>query len=95
VFGEGGITKILSLKPLVFCGKISFSFYLLHHLMIGLVPSAIKNIFKMDLDIINPAVRFIIIFMSVLAASIISFYFFETPANKFVRKLLVGKNRRL
>jgi peptidoglycan/LPS O-acetylase OafA/YrhL len=94
VFGEGIVTKILSLKPFVFLGKISFSFYLLHHMMLRLVPAAIRRIFKTDIDLFTPFVKFGIIFMFVLAASTICFYFFETPANKFIRKLLAGEKGR-
>jgi peptidoglycan/LPS O-acetylase OafA/YrhL len=94
LFGEGVITKILSLKPFVFLGKISFCFYMLHYMMIRLVPAAMRFVFKINTDLLNPAVKFTVVFASVLAASIICFYFFETPANKFVRKLLTGKNGR-
>jgi peptidoglycan/LPS O-acetylase OafA/YrhL len=94
LFGEGIITKLLSLKPFVFLGKLSFSFYLIHHMMLRLVPATIRHVFKIDIDLFNPAVKFTMIFVVVLAASIIVFYFFEIPANKFVRKLLAGKNGR-
>ncbi|MDR1106204.1 MAG: acyltransferase [Treponema sp.] len=86
-FGEGIISKLLSLKPFVFLGKISFGFYMLHSIMLSPVPAAVKRVFHLDLESVHPAARFTIIFAAVLAASIASFYCFELPAGNFIKNL--------
>ncbi|MDR0602498.1 MAG: acyltransferase [Treponema sp.] len=91
LFGEGIIQKILSSRPFVFLGKTSFAFYMLHYMMLSLVPAAAKRLLKLDLDGMRPAVRFTIIFTAALTAGIICFYCFETPANKFIRGILAKR----
>jgi peptidoglycan/LPS O-acetylase OafA/YrhL len=84
-FGEGIITKILSLKPFVFLGRISFAFYMIHNIILNLAPGVAKHLFRTDLDQVHPALRFTIIYAVVLAASIASFYCFEIPAGNFIK----------
>jgi peptidoglycan/LPS O-acetylase OafA/YrhL len=86
-FGEGIISKLLSLKPFMFLGRISFAFYMLHHMMLSLVPAAVKRVLHLDLESIHPAARFTIIFAAVLAAGIAGFYCFELPAGNFIKNL--------
>jgi len=78
VFGYGIISKILSQRFLIIGGEISFGFYMLHNPI--LLFSARYNI--------NEFARFAIIFFSVLAASLISFYLYETPAKKMIFAIL-------
>jgi len=87
VFGHGIISKILSYRFLIICGQISFGFYMLHNPILLFSHAAIKLIFKFDINQINELVRFTIIFFSILVASLISFYLYETPANKMIKKL--------
>jgi peptidoglycan/LPS O-acetylase OafA/YrhL len=85
--GEGGlITKLLSWKPLVVAGEISFGFYMLHQKAIEIGKYLLVRISEKYISI-NETTQFIIILTTVLVSSFISCYFFERPANKFIRKL--------
>jgi peptidoglycan/LPS O-acetylase OafA/YrhL len=75
--GGGIISKILSLKPLVIAGEISFGFYMFHSLIIRIA----KKIITLPI-----AFEFLITFTLVLAVSTASFYFFEKPMNKWIRR---------
>jgi peptidoglycan/LPS O-acetylase OafA/YrhL len=70
-------------------GEISFGFYMLHQMMIGMAPAIFKRIIPYQ---ISEAGRFLLVFMLVFALSILSFYFFEKPMNQWVKKAL--NNRR-
>jgi peptidoglycan/LPS O-acetylase OafA/YrhL len=89
IFGQGIITKMLSHRFLFLAGKISFGFYMLHNPILLFESAAIKLIFKFDINQINELAGFTIIFLSVLAASLISFYLYETPANKMIKKISI------
>jgi peptidoglycan/LPS O-acetylase OafA/YrhL len=75
--GGGIISRILSIKPLVIAGEISFGFYMFHSLIIRIV----KKIITLPI-----ALEFLIAFALVLAVSMASFYFFEKPMNKWIKK---------
>lgn len=76
--------KVLSFKPLVWFGNISFSFYLIHVLAIRYI-----DLFLRKTDIcLNPYVRLaLILFLTVIAAWLIHKYF-VTPIEKAIRAKL-------
>jgi peptidoglycan/LPS O-acetylase OafA/YrhL len=91
--GGGWISQILSLKPLVIAGEVSFGFYMLHRQIIGISRKILASISEKFLIVIPAILEFLIVFALVLTASIISFYLFEKPANKWIKKRF-GQKRR-
>jgi peptidoglycan/LPS O-acetylase OafA/YrhL len=92
LFGEGILSKILNLKIFKFLGKISFSFYMLHQIMLGLIPAILKKIFDLNIDGINNIIRFCLLLSIILLSSIICFYIYEIPIGKYLKnKILTEK----
>ena len=73
------INKILSAKPLIFLGSISYSIYLIHMPIISIIN---KYIVIFD----SAALQFIIVYFLTIIFSMISYLFIEKPTNK------IGKN---
>jgi peptidoglycan/LPS O-acetylase OafA/YrhL len=86
----GGISLLLSWKPLVVAGEVSFGFYMLHAQMISIVISILTRISPLLREI----EKFLIVFVLIVAASLVSFYWFEKPANRLVKKY-VGIVRKI
>ena len=82
---RGFLSKLLSWRPLVWCGEISFGFYLIHHLLIRLYVE-VERSFALTL---SPYVAVTIIFIVTMIFSVMSFYFFEQPMNKWIKRLLL------
>lgn len=85
--GGGILSQVLSWKPFVIAGEISFGFYMLHQQMIGIgraILARLSGRFSVSLPAFG---EFVIILTAVLAASLVSFYFFERPANKLIKNL--------
>ena len=78
---------MLSWRPLVWCGEVSFGFYLIHHLLFRLYVEA-EHHFALSL---SPYVAVGILFGITLLLSAASFYLFEQPMNKLVKRLFVKK----
>ncbi len=87
---RGYISRLLSWKPLVICGEISFGFYMIHQLAIQISNAAFA---KMGL-VPGELSRFILIFGLILTASVLSFHFFETPVNRWIKKQYQKYNER-
>lgn len=86
---RGFLSRLLSWRPLVWSGEISFGFYLIHHLLIRLYVEAERN-FALTL---SPYAAVTIIFIATMALSTVSFYFFEQPINKWIKRLLLKKSK--
>ena len=83
----GALSRVLSWRPLVWCGEVSFGFYLIHHLLFRLYVEA-EHHFALSL---SPYVAVGILFGITLLLSAASFYLFEQPMNKLVKRLFVKK----
>lgn len=83
--GGGYVSKLMSWKPLVIAGEVSFGFYMIHMLVLR-VGSPILNKFSGWLGLEFPEIlRFAILFCAILGCSLLSFYYFETPVNKWIK----------
>ena len=69
-------------KSLVFLGSISYSFYLLHELVIFMIDKYVPEI--------NIVMRTLIVLVITIAVSTLCFYLVEKPAQKFGNNLLKG-----
>lgn len=76
------ITKILSIKPLLFLGEISFSLYLVHWPII----QCLNYLYRTGIHF-NIYERFLIVSIASLGLSILSYHFIEKPARSWGRKI--------
>lgn len=83
-FQSGYISKLLSNKYLVWLGEISFAFYMFHGFVLWYIKRAyfLLNISPSKLSIFVLGIILSIIF------SAVSFKYFETPANKWIKNKL-------
>ncbi len=83
-FQAGKISKFLSNDIFIWLGDISFAFYLFH----GMVDWYIKRaFFLMDINVNMPIVFVLGLILTILVSGL-SFKYFETPANKWVKQKL-------
>ncbi|MCH5240590.1 MAG: acyltransferase [Muribaculaceae bacterium] len=83
--------KLLSFKPFVKFGNVSFSFYLIH----VLAKNYLDIIFnKFNLTFMNPYFRLIIFLIITIIAAFIIHRYFVLPMEKFIRVALNNKNSR-
>tara|TARA_A100001015_G_scaffold21502_1_gene24408 strand:- start:2271 stop:3401 length:1131 start_codon:yes stop_codon:yes gene_type:complete len=87
-YSGGLLGSLLSNKVLVFLGESSFALYLVHQLIIRYSLGLNK---KFEL-LSDGAMLFFILFFS-LSLSVLLFKYFETPARKFVVRLLSEKRK--
>lgn len=86
-FEKGAISKMLSNKLLIYLGEISFGFYMIHQLVIRFYTYIFKNLNYQD----DYFFKTLIIFITTLILSILSFEFFEKKANLFIKGKLFKK----
>lgn len=85
---KGGISRLLSTRILVIGGEISYSFYLIH-LFIILTYSEMAAQYQWTT---RWMLSVPIIFCITLALSLLSYYYFEKPGNKWVKHILTKNN---
>jgi peptidoglycan/LPS O-acetylase OafA/YrhL len=83
---KGFISRVLSHKWLVYLGEISFSFYMIHQLVIKAMwaINLKTNLFTSGTTII------LVTFILSLLLSILSFEYFEKPINEKIRSIING-----
>lgn len=74
---QGSLSRFLSHKYLVIGGDISYSIYLLHLLFIGLYKQTGWNYLW---QVVIP-----LLLLSTIGFSLLSFYYFEKPVNRYIR----------
>lgn len=86
ILGGGILTKWLSNKVLLYFGSISFSFFIIHQLVIRTV-SLLSNYYNIK---INNIAGLFAVFILALLASIFCYHYIEKPiSNKLNKKILV------
>jgi len=83
-FQKGILSRFLSHSIFVFLGEISFGFYMIHQLVI-------KFSFQF-FTFTNPYIHIIILFSFSLLLSYISYKFFETPMNRYLKEKFTTSN---
>lgn len=78
----GGISKILNKKKLINCGKYSFTFYMLHVLIIWYERKIVDN-FSIQL---NSYALWFLTFATILIMSKMTYNYIENPITKYLRK---------
>ena len=88
IFEKTFIKKILSSNFFRLCGRSSYAFYLLHIPVINFVDTTfLKKYFEQNYNM-----YVIIVFIITLTLSILLFFFYEEPMNKFI-KTVFNKHR--
>lgn len=88
---KGFISHILSNKYLVIGGDISYSFYLIH-LWVIFAYVGLSQVYGWHL---SPYISIPAIFVTTIGMSLLSYYYFEKPANRFVKRILKKNNNYL
>ena len=84
---QGGISRLLSNRFLIIGGEISYSFYLIHLFIIdAYMRMSAHYHWQIQWTISVPVILCITIILSLL-----SFYYFEKPANKWVKRIFTKK----
>lgn len=81
---RGGISRLLSNKYLVIAGEISYSFYLIH-LFVLITYVNLQATYGWN---INWMISVPILFCMIILLSLLSYYKFEKPMNKLIKKRL-------
>jgi peptidoglycan/LPS O-acetylase OafA/YrhL len=79
--------RIFSIKPLLYLGRISFSIYLIHFPMV-LVITTVDEYFNLSIDY-STKLAFFTYMALVLLFSHLSYFYFETPVQAWIRKKLI------
>lgn len=85
---RGVISHLLSNKYLVIGGEISFSFYLIH---LFIIDGYMKLISTYGLSV-PYQLGIPVLLVVITSLSVLSYYYFEKPANRYVKRLLNIKN---
>lgn len=86
-FQKGGISRLLSNRFLIIGGEISYSFYLIH-LFIILTYTKMAALYQWQ---VSWMISVPLIFGITIILSLLSYYYFEKPANKWVKRILTKK----
>ncbi|WP_124980592.1 acyltransferase family protein [Nonlabens xiamenensis] len=81
---RGYISQLLSRKPAIWLGEISFGFYMWHHLVLRYFHAINRRLNFMENEIV---IGLTCLFFTILIAGC-SFQYFERPSNKWVRTFL-------
>lgn len=86
---RGVISRLLSNKYLVIGGEISFSFYLIY---LFIIDGYMKLISTYGLSV-PYQLGIPVLLVVIISLSVLSYYYFEKPANRDVKRLLNIKNQ--
>lgn len=81
---QGGVvSRWLSNRWMILGGEVSFGFYLIHHLLFRLYVEAERHLHLC----ISPLIAVLLILLLTLLLSVLSYYLFEHPMNKLVKRI--------
>ncbi len=89
---DGLLSKMLDLKPIQFLGKISYSVYLNHSILILVFPRLVFKVFKLRETEFNQILVLIISIGIVLLFSSFTYIYVEKKGGKLLRKFLLQKS---
>jgi peptidoglycan/LPS O-acetylase OafA/YrhL len=82
---QGGLlSRILSSRPLVWGGEISFGFYLIHHLLFRLFTEAERHL----QFTLSPYIAILLLLATTVIISGVSYRWFEQSVGKWIKRLL-------
>lgn len=86
---NGFLSKLLDFKPVQFLGKISYSVYLNHSILILVFPRVIFKVFKFEETEFNQILVLIMSVIIVLVYSSFTYTYIEQKTGKLLRKFLL------
>ena len=86
---KGCVSSFLSSRLLVFCGKISFGFYLYHQPL--MIRAAQLNGLSIGSIQLMPN-NIIVVFMWSILVSVLSYYFIEKALSRKIKQILIARN---
>ncbi len=86
---DGLLSKLLDTKPIQFLGKVSYSIYLNHLLVISLTPKIMFSVLKLPRNTSTELLVFLISILIVVLYSNYTYKFIEVKGGKYLRKLLL------
>jgi peptidoglycan/LPS O-acetylase OafA/YrhL len=86
---DGLLSKLLETKLIQFLGKISYSIYLNHLLVISLTPKIMFSVLKLPQNTSTEIVVFLVSILIVIIYSNYTYRFIEVKGGKYLRKLLL------
>jgi len=86
---DGLLSKLLDTKPIQFLGKISYSIYLNHLLVISLTPKIMFSVLKLPQNTSTEIMVFLISILIVILYSNYTYKFIEVIGGKYLRKILL------
>lgn len=90
---DGLLSKVLETKPMQFLGKISYSVYLNHHLLLVLVPKLLFKVLSLSNNPFNQIVVLFITISIIIYYSYLTQIFIEIKAGQFLKKLLFKEHK--
>lgn len=86
---NGTISRFLDLKPIQYLGKISYSIYLNHYILLSLIVKPIFRIFKFESTLFNQFIVFIFLLALTVFYSHFTYIYIEKKiSNRLKKKLL-------
>lgn len=86
--GNGRIANVLSVRPLVFLGEISYALYILHEPLRALMEKAVEP------SALNSTALFVIYFAATVLISSIAYLAIEEPCRKYIREKFNARGKR-
>ncbi len=87
-YQSGYISKLLSGKMMIVLGEISFSFYLIHQLIIKFIYALNKKMHWTE----NGILLILVVFFISLILSYLMYNFIELPSNRYLKNKLIKKD---
>ena len=87
------ISKILDTKSLNFLGKISYSIYLNHAIIIIIIPRICFEIFELSQNIFTEIFIFITCSLLIVLYSYFTYRYIELGSSNFLKKILLNKKK--
>ena len=90
-FSSGALSNALNSKPLQLLGKLSFSIYLNHYIIITIIYQVCFKLLRIELTEPNITIIFFITVVIVLLYSLITYHFIELRIGRRVKNILLKK----
>lgn len=88
---DGMLSKIMDSKLFSFLGKVSYSVYLNHFILILLIPTAVFKLFKVEVSEINQILVLIATLAIIIGYSELTYIFIERKGGRLLRRWLLKK----
>lgn len=95
---KGAVGSLLSLAPLTYLGRISYSMYMWHAAPLFVIGISLRRNFEGELSFAQGGLLFVVYLVAVLLGAVLLYHFVEKPARNIVRRAgskWLGREARL